>query len=215
LEFPQWYSLEALAPLCVHDTQEEKANDTDLIIIGMSACLGAVVRAPFTSILIVFEMTQEFSLIPALLVAGILSQALCRRLESIGFYERVLKDDGHSLDTVMPPRDFREWASYPVSAICNYQPARLPDLEKTTLETAMAQFPYASFVFQVEEQPPGIILRDDIVSALKRITSSRSRGNPGEGSLGATSRSHGLRDHRSGTRHHNEMASCDADQSWS
>jgi CIC family chloride channel protein len=140
-----------------------------LSIIGMSACLGAVVRAPFTSILIVFEMTREFSLIPALLVAGILSQALCRRLEPIGFYERVLKDDGHSLDTVMPPRDFREWASYPVSAICNYQPELLSDLERATLESATTKLPYNRFVYQVEEQPPGIVLREDIVLALKQL----------------------------------------------
>ena len=56
-----------------------------LIIIGMSSCLGAVVRAPFTSILIVFEMTREFALIPALLVGGILSQALCRWMQPVGF----------------------------------------------------------------------------------------------------------------------------------
>ena len=36
--------------------------------VGMSACLGAVVRAPVTGILIVFEMTHEFSLVPALMV---------------------------------------------------------------------------------------------------------------------------------------------------
>jgi hypothetical protein len=42
-------------------------------------------------------MTRQFSLIPALLVAGIFSQALCRWWQPIGFYEQVLADDGHSL----------------------------------------------------------------------------------------------------------------------
>jgi CIC family chloride channel protein len=165
---------------CFHALGVPMTGDDRLLlsIIGMSACLGAVVRAPFTSILIVFEMTREFSLIPALLVGGILSQALCRRLEPIGFYERVLKDDGHSLDTVMPPRDFREWASYPVSAICNYQPALLPDLEKATLENAVAKFPYTRFVHQVEEQPPGIVLRDDIALALKQMRAVPIHASP-------------------------------------
>ena len=40
-----------------------------LAVVGMSACLGAVVRAPVTGILIVFEMTNEFYLVPALMLA--------------------------------------------------------------------------------------------------------------------------------------------------
>jgi CIC family chloride channel protein len=46
-----------------------------LAVVGMSACLGAVVRAPVTGILIVFEMTHEFSLVPALMVGALVSQA--------------------------------------------------------------------------------------------------------------------------------------------
>lgn len=138
-----------------------------LSIIGMSTCLGAVVRAPFTSILIVFEMTRQFSIIPALLVAGILSQALCRWLQPVGFYEQVLEDDGHMLSTVVPPRDFREWGGYPVSAIANYQPVLLADLEKKTLETTLEKFPYTRFIYQKDEQPPGIILRQEMIEAIK------------------------------------------------
>jgi CIC family chloride channel protein len=133
-----------------------------LMIIGMSTCLGAVVRAPFTSILIVFEMTRQFSLIPALLVGGLLSQALCRWLQPTGFYEQVLEDDGHLLSTVVPPRDFREWEGYPVSAIANYQPAFLVDLEKKTIESALESFPYMRFVHQVNDQPPGVALRKEM-----------------------------------------------------
>ncbi|MCE0523495.1 MAG: chloride channel protein [Methylacidiphilales bacterium] len=149
-----------------------------LMIIGMSTCLGAVVRAPFTSILIVFEMTRQFSLIPALLVAGILSQALCRWLQPVGFYEQVLEDDGHLLSTVVPPRDFREWEGYPVSAIANYQPALLADLEKKTLELALEKFPYARYVYQVDEQPPGIILRQDMIEAVKQSRTVPIHANP-------------------------------------
>ena len=40
------------------------ADNLTLAVVGMSACLGAVVRAPVTGILIVFEMTHEFSIVP-------------------------------------------------------------------------------------------------------------------------------------------------------
>ena len=137
-----------------------------LIIIGMSSCLGAVVRAPFTSILIVFEMTREFALIPALLVAGILSQALCRWMEPVGFYEKVLEDDGHVLSQVMPPRDFREWERYPVSAIANYQPTLIADLEAPTLRGVFDRVSYSRLVYQQDRQPPGLVVRDEALKAL-------------------------------------------------
>ena len=138
-----------------------------LMIIGMSSCLGAVVRAPFTSILIVFEMTREFSLIPALLVGGILSQALCRWLLPHGFYEQVLEDDGHVLRQVMPPRDFREWERYPVSAIANYDPVVLRKLDRSVLEPALERHPYSRLVYQQDGQPPGIILRQEALECLQ------------------------------------------------
>jgi CIC family chloride channel protein len=141
-----------------------------LMIIGMSSCLGAVVRAPFTSILIVFEMTREFSLVPALLVGGILSQALCRRLQPHGFYEQVLEDDGHVLARVVPPRDFREWEKYPVSAIANYEPVILRELEAASLRSALDKFPYLRLVHQREGQPPAIIMRKEAVDALAGAT---------------------------------------------
>ena len=65
-----------------------------LMLIGMSSCFGAVVRAPFTSVFLVLEMTRDFSLLPALLVPTLLSQGLSRWLLPYGLYEQVLVDDG-------------------------------------------------------------------------------------------------------------------------
>jgi len=137
-----------------------------LMIIGMSSSLGAVVRAPFTSILIVFEMTREFSLIPALLVAGILSQALSRRLQPRGFYEQVLEDDGHVLARVVPPRDFREWEGYPVSSIANFAPVLVPELTAGAVREALERVPYLRLVHERAGQPPAILLRAEAAAAL-------------------------------------------------
>jgi CIC family chloride channel protein len=144
----------------------------------MSACLGAVVRAPFTSILIVFEMTRQFSIVPALLVGGLLSQALCRWLQPVGFYEQVLKDDGHVLSTVMPPRDFREWETYPVSAIANFLPDLLPDLERKTLADALTKYPYSRYIHQKDEMPPGIVLRQEMITAITQFQTVQVHATP-------------------------------------
>jgi H+/Cl- antiporter ClcA len=70
------------------------ADQVTLAVVGMCACLGAVVRAPVTGILIVFEMTHEFSLVPALMLGAIVSQAISRALTRENFYDALLAQDG-------------------------------------------------------------------------------------------------------------------------
>jgi H+/Cl- antiporter ClcA len=66
-----------------HLTQSDRLA---LTMPGMSACLGAVVRAPITSILIVFEMTHQFAFVPLLMIGTIASQATSHLLCSKNFY---------------------------------------------------------------------------------------------------------------------------------
>ncbi|HJT80378.1 MAG TPA: chloride channel protein, partial [Chthoniobacterales bacterium] len=73
-------------------------SDELLVTIGaMSACLGAVVQAPVTAILIIFEMTHQFAVVPGLMLAGLVSQALTRSFHRINFYDEVLRQDGHDM----------------------------------------------------------------------------------------------------------------------
>jgi len=60
----------------------------------MSATLGAVVRAPVTGVLIVFEMTHEFGLVPALMIGALVSQTISRKMLKHSFYDALLKQDG-------------------------------------------------------------------------------------------------------------------------
>ena len=111
------------------------AEDTiTLAIVGMSACLGAVVRAPVTGILIVFEMTHEFSLVPALMIGALISQGISRRMTRANFYDAILEQDGYKLEKLLPPRDLQSWQKLPVSAIANFQPVVLISLEPAEVE---------------------------------------------------------------------------------
>ena len=69
-----------------------------LSVAGMSACFGAVVRAPVTSILIVFEMTHQFSLVPLLMIGTMASQVVSRSLCHADFYNGIIEQDGVKLD---------------------------------------------------------------------------------------------------------------------
>jgi CIC family chloride channel protein len=137
-----------------------------LAVVGMSACLGTVVRAPVTGILIVFEMTHEFSLVPALMLGALVSQALSRKLNRHSFYEEILVQDGHRLERVIPPRDLQSWQQLPVSAIANFQPVVVNDLSDTEVQKMLRAHPYERFPVVTNGAMTGILTRKEAESAL-------------------------------------------------
>ncbi|SKA76299.1 chloride channel protein, CIC family [Prosthecobacter debontii] len=137
-----------------------------LAVVGMCACLGAVVRAPVTGILIVFEMTHEFSLVLPLMLGVLVSQSISRRLERSNFYEAILEQDGHHLERIIPPRDLETWQQLPVSAIANFHPVVISDLSATTLKAAFDQHPFANFPVMQEGRLSGILTRREMEHAL-------------------------------------------------
>ncbi len=64
------------------------------VLVGMGAVFAGVVRAPITSIVIIFEMTNNYSIILPLMAANILSYALARRLSPMPIYDALLMQDG-------------------------------------------------------------------------------------------------------------------------
>jgi chloride channel protein, CIC family len=73
-------------------------DQTLLALTGMTACLGAVVRAPLTSILIVMEMTRQIYALPALMVAAVVSVYMNRLCFAGNFYDEALRQDGIRLE---------------------------------------------------------------------------------------------------------------------
>ncbi|MDI6849706.1 MAG: chloride channel protein [Candidatus Saccharicenans sp.] len=138
-----------------------------LAAVGMTACLGSVVRAPLTSVLIVFEMTHQFELVPGLMLAILISQGLSHLLTGrLNFYEALLVQDGHELHKVKPPLDLRSWQNLPVSAIANYRPVAVHSLSSDELRKAIKKYPYNNFPFIENGQVNGILNRDKIKAFL-------------------------------------------------
>jgi CIC family chloride channel protein len=142
------------------------ADQVTLAVVGMSACLGAVVWAPVTGILIVFEMTHQFSLVPVLMIGALVSQAVSRKMNHENFYEALLTQDGHQIEHVRPPRDLQGWQQMPVSAIANFRPVTLPNLESATIEQTLKTHPYDRFPVVVDEKITGILTRGEATAAL-------------------------------------------------
>lgn len=63
-------------------------------LVGMGAVFAGIVRAPVTSIIIIFEMTNNYSIILPLMVANITAYALATRLSPTPIYDALLLQDG-------------------------------------------------------------------------------------------------------------------------
>jgi CIC family chloride channel protein len=63
-------------------------------LVGMGAVFAGVVRAPITSVLIIFEMTGGYGLVLPLMIANMTAYGLARRLRPTGIYDALLEQDG-------------------------------------------------------------------------------------------------------------------------
>ena len=144
-----------------------QADSVLLAVGGMSACLGAVVQAPVTAILIIFEMTHQFALLPGLMLAGLVSQAIARSINRLNFYDEILKQDGHAIEHVMPPRDLRSWQNLPISAIANFKPVMIEDVSEQALKELLAYHPYQRFPLMENGELRGIVSRTEIEASLR------------------------------------------------
>jgi CIC family chloride channel protein len=67
-------------------------------VVGMGAVFAGIVRAPMTSILIIFEMTDGYGLVLPLMIANMSAFALARHWRHTPVYEALLLQDGIDLD---------------------------------------------------------------------------------------------------------------------
>lgn len=63
-------------------------------VVGMGAVFAGIVRAPMTSVLIVFEMTGGYGLVLPLMIANMSAFALARHWRPLAVYDALLAQDG-------------------------------------------------------------------------------------------------------------------------
>jgi len=68
-------------------------------IVGMGAVFAGIVRAPMTSVLMIFEMTQDYAVIVPLMIANLVSLFIASRLQRAPIYEALAVQDGIHLPT--------------------------------------------------------------------------------------------------------------------
>ncbi len=68
-------------------------------LVGMGAVFAGIVRAPMTSVVMIFEMTQDYAVIVPLMIANLVSLFISSRLQRQPIYEALAIQDGIHLPT--------------------------------------------------------------------------------------------------------------------
>ena len=70
------------------------ANPGAYALVGMGALFAGIVRAPMTSVLMIFEMTRDYSVIVPLMIANLASLFIASRFQREPIYESLAHQDG-------------------------------------------------------------------------------------------------------------------------
>ena len=93
-----------------------------LALIGMGTFFAAVIRCPMTSIMIVFELTRNYTIILPLMVGNILSWIISSKLRPVSIYDALLLQDKISIKSMPSYQGQQDWKSLPVSTITTFDP---------------------------------------------------------------------------------------------
>lgn len=113
-----------------------------LVLAGMSASLMALVRAPLTSILILFEMTRNFAVVPGLMLAVLVAKAVTTTWQPRGFYEALLEQDGVQLQHLMGPSDLSRWREIPLMLVAGLAPVTVNLDDPESMRRILAETSY-------------------------------------------------------------------------
>jgi chloride channel protein, CIC family len=86
-------------------------------VVGMGAVFAGIVRAPMTSVLIIFEMTGGYGLVLPLMIANMSAFALARHWRRTPVYDALLAQDGIYLHLDHTPPDPPDDQELPESAL--------------------------------------------------------------------------------------------------
>jgi CIC family chloride channel protein len=75
------------------------ANPGAYALVGMGAAFAGIVRTPFTSVIMIFEMTRDYSIIVPLMISNMISFFISRQLQPEPIYEALALQEGVFLPT--------------------------------------------------------------------------------------------------------------------
>jgi len=143
-------------------------------LVGMGAAFAGIVRAPMTSVLMIFEMTQDYAVIVPLMIANLVSLFIASRLQHEPIYEALAVQDGIHL----PSAKTRQYSGQrQVKKVMKAASQLLP--AEITVREALERVRASKFRTWLVTDPRGVIGVIDI-SRLERELANSSDKQLGE-----------------------------------
>src|SRR5258705_4030153 len=86
---------------------ESTAGPGAYAIVGMGTAFAAVIRAPLTSVIMIFELTRDYTIIAPLVIANLIAYYISQKLQKRPIYEALAQQDGLHLPTRAVPEPAR------------------------------------------------------------------------------------------------------------
>jgi CIC family chloride channel protein len=145
-------------------------------LVGMGAFFAGAIRAPITSILIIFEMTGDYAIILPLMISNMISYSIASWLQPVPIYDALLKQDGVPMPEHAARHDLRtmtvEQAMRPAEpAGEGVGPVLFPDqsLDFALLELGRHAIREASVVDRADvRKVVGVVSLEDISATVNR-----------------------------------------------
>jgi CIC family chloride channel protein len=139
-------------------------------LVGMGTLFAGIIRAPMTSVFMIFEITQDYQIIVPLMVANLLSFVISRRFQPVPVYEALLRQDGIHL----PSAALREPAGWTAGDVMNAQPTFFPaDMSVDAAWEAIRVSGARAHLVGTREHLLGVM-------TLEQLTSAREAGRANE-----------------------------------
>ena len=78
-------------------------------LVGMGTAFAAIVRTPLTSVIMIFEVTRDYSIIVPLMISNLIAFFISHKLQREPIYEALAHQDGVHLPTALS-RSLPEWS---------------------------------------------------------------------------------------------------------
>lgn len=99
-------------------------------LVGMGTLFAGIIRAPMTSVFMIFELTQDYEIMVPLMVANLLSYAISRRLQPVAIYHALLAQDGVHLPSAAERSEGGGWRAADVMVAPEpFLPGEIPVVE--------------------------------------------------------------------------------------
>jgi CIC family chloride channel protein len=77
-----------------HFWPQYTANPGAYALVGMGAAFAGIIRTPMTSVVLVFEVTRDYTIIVPLMIANLVSYFVSKKIQSETIYEELARQDG-------------------------------------------------------------------------------------------------------------------------